>query len=462
MSLATIITSVVTGGSNSHATVSEEANAFYTDFVSQGVIGTITNTGGIAPCTGSFGASQDGTPDMGLLINSGVAVITATPTSQDSQVLRARASANTTAYTINSNSSGSTVYDWIYLKVSATAAANPDSAADDVTALFTSRSTSNTVDTGSPPTFGIPLAIVTVANGASSITNANIADTRVQASLSAPAALAQYQSDNFFDHISSGLVWTGDSLGGTLNASMTAGVVYIGGNRVTVSSISAHAFTASKDTYVYVNNAGTVTFNPQTNNAASPSLPSNSILVGIIVSGASNIADAGHINQGQETSVVPIASSIAYSVTDSLGNLINPRDPNRKLLGYRQITGTFTGAGNTNPQQITGLSCIVIIPTGRKIKITTKATDIGTNTGGATVNMSIWDGVVNSGTQIDRNRITTSGAGVLMPNPPVIAITTPTSTSKTYNSGLATDNGSDTAFVEAGATFPAFIKVELE
>lgn len=184
MSANTILTSIVTGGTNSHATVSEEANAVATDFVTQGVVGAITlNTG--SGGTGSFCVNADASPDMGVTVKAGKAYITATPSSQNSQVLRARASTDYTAYTINANASGSTKYDWIYLSVSATNANNPDSAADNVTSLVTSRSTSNTSDTGSPPTYGLLLAIVTVANGASSITNSNITDSRFNASVGA-------------------------------------------------------------------------------------------------------------------------------------------------------------------------------------------------------------------------------------------------------------------------------------
>lgn len=175
---STITTSVVTGGSNNHATVSEEANAYATDFVTQGVVGTIGNTNGAAPTTGSFGVNQDASPDMGVLVNLGVAYVLATPSSQNSQVLRARMTANYTTYAISANASGSTKYDWVYLKTDPTNANTPASAADNVTNLFTSRSTSNVTDNGTPPTYGILLAVVTVANGASSITNANIADRR--------------------------------------------------------------------------------------------------------------------------------------------------------------------------------------------------------------------------------------------------------------------------------------------
>lgn len=187
MSAASIITSIVTGGTNSHATVSEEVNAYATDFITPGVVGSFTNTAGVSPSTGSFAVNQDSSADMGVTItgsgnttnSQALAYITGQATSQNTQVFRARMSTNYTSYTINANSSGVTKYDWIYLSFSPTYGANPDSAADDVITLYTSRSTSSSADNGSPPTYGLLLAVVTVANGASSIVNANISDRRV-------------------------------------------------------------------------------------------------------------------------------------------------------------------------------------------------------------------------------------------------------------------------------------------
>lgn len=181
---SSIISSVVTGGSNSAQTVSEELNAYATDFVNQGVWGTITLGAGSTAGTGSFAVSQDASPDMGVTVASGVAYVAGTPSGQDAQVLRARMTTNYTSYTITANSSGSTKYDWIYLSLSSSNANNPSSAKDNVITLYTSRSSSNSSDNGTPPTYGILLAVVTVANGASSITNSNISDRRTQASLS--------------------------------------------------------------------------------------------------------------------------------------------------------------------------------------------------------------------------------------------------------------------------------------
>lgn len=229
MSANTIITSVVTGGTNSHATTAEEANALATDFVSAGVVGSIglnTGSGG----TGSFCVNADTSPDMGITIKSGQAYISATPSGQNAQILRARASTDYTAYTINANSSGSTKYDWIYLKVDATNSNTPSADASNVSSIYTSRSSSNNTDNGSPPTYGLLLAVVTVANGASSITNGNISDRRTQASISISGtsnatgwtALTGYtpSSVTYNGNRSYSLVFSSVDLTGTLSAGM--------------------------------------------------------------------------------------------------------------------------------------------------------------------------------------------------------------------------------------------------
>ena len=333
------------------------------------MVGAFSLNGGSGG-TGSFCVNADGSPDMGVTVKAGQAYIKATPSSQDSQVLRPRAAADYTAYTINANASGSTKYDWIYLSVDATKANNPAADASDVTSIYTSRSTSNTTDNGTPPTYGLLLAVVTVANAASSITNSNITDKRIAAVI---GPTSNNTLTSLFDYVDSGCVWSGDSYASTLNASMTSGVVRIGGAILTVGTVSARAFTASKDTYIDLKNNGDGTAVPVytevTNNAASPALTAGNMRIGIIVTGASSIAAAGSVNQGQITAVLPIATSQAYSVTDSLGNLICPRDSTRKMLGYAQITGNVTSTSNT-AGAVLGLSIPIIPPTGRKVKVT--------------------------------------------------------------------------------------------
>ncbi len=201
------------------------------------------------------------------------------------------------------------------------------------------------------------------------------------------------------DYVVTGGVWTGDSYAVNRNASMTAITVYLGQRSITIGAVTARTFTASKDTYIDVLNnldgTGTLVYTEVTNNAASPALASNSIRIGIIVTGATTIAAAGSINQGQENKVLPIASSVPYSVADSLGNLICSRDPdNRTLLVRQDFVGTSTASAS--PVAATKLTGFVKVPTGRKIKATLYG-EIG-NSAAAYANVQIFEGTV-AGTQ---------------------------------------------------------------
>lgn len=267
------------------------------------------------------------------------------------------------------------------------------------------------------------------------------------------------RTEGWFDFVASGMVWSGDSYASTRNASMTSGVMYINGRRLTASLVTSRSFTASKDTYIDAsdNGDGTVllTYTEVANNAASPALAANNVRVGIIVTGASSIANVGSVNQGEENKVVPTVTGTEYmTVTDSLGNLICPRDPNRKLLGYRQITANVTTTDSSGAQ-VTGLRVPVIVPTGRKVKISVFTPSLEVVTAG-TPQTQIWDGTVGSGTQL---QLGNGNVNVAMASH-IEATQTPSTSNKTYNAGLRSTGG-NTATFTAGAAFPGYIKVEL-
>lgn len=180
------------------------------------------------------------------------------------------------------------------------------------------------------------------------------------------------RTELFYDYVASGMVWSGDAYASTRNASMTSGVIYIGGRRLTAATVSARSFTASKDTYIDASDNGDgtalLTYTEVANNAASPALAANNVRIGIIVTGASNIAAAGSVNQGQEGRVLPIASSIPYCFTDSLGNIICPRDPLRKIIGYRQIVADSASLPAASFTDVIGLSVPFIADGVRKVR----------------------------------------------------------------------------------------------
>lgn len=175
--------SVLTGGSNNKTTTAEEINAPMTDLFTDGIVGTFGNTAGVAPMTGGLACNAQGSPNMTVAVTAGKAYVTCTPTSQGSQRLRANIAAQNA--TIAANATGGTRYDWIYVSMSASGAANPVVDGTGVASITVSRSTSSATDNGTPPTYGYCIAVVTVANGAASITNGNITDRRSTTTLSA-------------------------------------------------------------------------------------------------------------------------------------------------------------------------------------------------------------------------------------------------------------------------------------
>lgn len=208
-----------------------------------------------------------------------------------------------------------------------------------------------------------------------------------------------------FDHINSGGVWSGLGYGTTLTAAMTALVAYVNGRRISVAAIATRTFTATKDTYVdlldNLDGTGTIVYTEVANNAASPALAANSVRVAIIVSGAT-IAAVASINQGEEGKQLPIVSSQPYMTTDSLGNLICPRDPQRKILAYREIT-TDQNTASATPVAIPGLSAIPFIIPGasnRKVKITFTGGSLVNTTSALYANAQIHLGSISGATNM--------------------------------------------------------------
>lgn len=220
-------------------------------------------------------------------------------------------------------------------------------------------------------------------------------------------SLEAIRANIIFDHVASGCVWSGDSYGSTRNASMTAGVIYINGKRVAVSSVTARSFTASKDTYIDVGDDGVVDYTEVTNNASSPALSANHIRIGIIVTGASSIANVGSINQGQPEKVLPIASSIPYITTDSLGNLICPRDAQRRTLAYTEkIAGQSTTS--TSDTDVTGMSLTFIAPANCTSVYLRAEASPSNNTASSSVIIGITDS--SNVVQVDRSTIASASS----------------------------------------------------
>lgn len=270
--------------------------------------------------------------------------------------------------------------------------------------------------------------------------------------------------DTQFDFVKGGTgVITADSAGVNRNASMSAVTAYQNGQKLTIAAVSARGYTASKDTYVDILNTagvGSLVYTEVTNNAASPALAANSIRLGIIVTGATTITAAASINQGQKRSILPIASSINYSVSDSLGNLICPRDPNRKVLSYREILAT-SATQSTSVTQAVGLTAPAIVPTGRKVKISIVGGFATMGSAAKNLYFEIWRGTVGSGTKISGNQHTQATAGYANTEH-LEGFDDEVSGLQTYNYGFFTDAGPVTITLQASSNSPMGILVELD
>lgn len=293
-----------------------------------------------------------------------------------------------------------------------------------------------------------------------SVVTANITDGAVtNAKMATDIKPYTLFDETTFDFVASGCVWSGDSYGSTLAASMTAGVVYINGQRVAVSAVTARSFTASKDTYIDAsgNGDGTalLTYTEVANNAASPTPAANSVRIGIIVTGATNIAAAGSVNQGQTNKVLPIASSIPYTFTDSLGNLICPRDPLRRIIGFRQITAPVTSP-SAAAFDITGLSVVVNVPANRNIEAIIYASQTYTSVDSVRLDLYLDEDGTQVATNYNRSwAVGNSGNG----GTTVQALRSPSSGAHTYKARCITSSGTMTVFGSSIA--PSFIEVRL-
>ena len=130
----------------------------------------------------------------------------------------------------------------------------------------------------------------------SSLSGTKLVAGTVPASAMATAANPETRTDETMsDFLASGCVWSAVS---GLNASMTAGVVYVNGKRNAISAIASRTFTASRDTYVSVSDAGVVSYSEVTNGASMPSTPANSVFIAKVVTSGSAVTGTSYLNIG--------------------------------------------------------------------------------------------------------------------------------------------------------------------
>lgn len=314
------------------------------------------------------------------------------------------------------------------------------------------------------PTDGQPLEATTVLANQNAIVAAiqsfdgsQISSKSVVESALADSINPQLRgSETLSNFVYSGCGW---SVASGLNGSASGGTIYVNGYRTIVAAVGSNTFTANSDTYIYVDYLGNITYNPVANNAASPSAVANAILIAIVTTGASAILS---INQGGVTQTVPVASSVYYSVSDSLGNLIYPTNPTLKTIGYRQITSTLD-TGSASPVIAPGLSAACIVPGGSNVEVSFMCGAVANSSANRSSFIYILDGgtitSLSGSTQVQAATVSNANAAA-NEGCYVTVILSPTRGFHLYSIGYQTD-GAGVVYINAGGNSPAYISVKV-
>lgn len=421
----------LTGGTN-ETTLDGISRAVTRNFTSPGCIGD-----------NDLKVTENGTPDNKVLISTGSALIgfNSPDGTQEDKYYHLFADVAETV-TITANTSGNPRIDAIvsYPDVSGGAPTDNDGAGKFVAVAGTPAATPSAPTDANIVTAlgaGVPYTVhahVAVANGFTSITNANITDMRVFADTN-----DRVIGDTTSDFVASGLIWAASA---GLVGAMTSGRAYIGGKHINKSALT-HTFAASKDTYVDLpstakhSNYDDLTYTAVANGAASPALAAGSIrLAKVVTSGAA-------------------VTSVTTSGFDSLGNAISKVSPVQSIIGYANVTATQ--AGITTLTDVTGLSDTVLVPSGRAVKIMALVHPISSATGN-----NIQIAVLDGSTQLQLSTFT-NVTQTSQPETVVIEwVGYPTAGSHTYKIQAGFLGGySGTLSISASTTVPSQMSIEL-
>lgn len=201
--------------------------------------------------------------------------------------------------------------------------------------LLTSTAAGLTIDTGAQtwtcvvqPAANIPLNSFEAPTGPVAMGGFNFTNLE-QAIAAGQAPQLGQLDDNSYAHLVSGCVWTVDTPGGALTASMTAGTIRIKGVLLTVAAVTSHPFAINSDTYIDLQDNGDGTANifylPVLNNVTSPALHSSGTvqdtlrLAVVITTTTTLTSTAASINQGR-AGFSPASASLQSSTVAAGSN----------------------------------------------------------------------------------------------------------------------------------------------
>lgn len=102
-------------------------------------------------------------------------------------------------------------------------------------------------------------------------------------------------AEHFYDWVYTGLLY---GVSASLVGTLTAGVAYVNGKRIALAA-STFVFTASRDTYVDLQDDGTLVYSAVVNGAAEPSAVANAIRLCKVVTGVAGITSVVDMRRTQ-------------------------------------------------------------------------------------------------------------------------------------------------------------------
>lgn len=150
--------------------------------------------------------------------------------------------------------------------------------------------------------------------------------------------LTQYFDEILTDGLlPGGCVWS--ALTG-LNAEMSAGIVYINGERIEADAVATHAFDASSDTYVFIDTNGAPVYEVEATGADIPASPADTVFVAKVVTDGSAVTGV----ETDDTQEVAFNSTQTRGVK---GNVIHltATGSYKKPVGLKFVVVTLRGAG---------------------------------------------------------------------------------------------------------------------
>lgn len=148
--------------------------------------------------------------------------------------------------------------------------------------------------------------------------------------------IVKFRDEAFNDWTFSGML---PPTSASLSSTTTAGTSYVNGVRVETSA-TAHTYTASKDTYVYINSGGFFEYSAVANGASAPTTPTNDLLLAKVVTSGTLVSSVTDLR----TTSIQITANNSNFATNYRDQAYVSRD---STVNFYIAPGSFA-IGNTN------------------------------------------------------------------------------------------------------------------